>query len=217
MTRQVPREVGELTPGPGGVDLGDPVRVLLGAEAALLEGTAEPLDDEVALGVGGPDVAMAHHRILAGRSCLDPPDGARDGTGPSGHSGEVPTTSLVSGDPPMSQTSPPDPAPLSERERGALAAIAAHERTVDAAFAARLSDPAPGSAVESARVRPRTLVVAAALTVLAGVVLLPGAWLLAIVAVAVLVVVPTVLVTWAVHQGRIDPDGPRGPDRPHRV
>ena len=55
---------------------------------------------------------------------------------------------------------------------------------------------------------PRTLVLVVALVGLVGLALLPGAWLLAIVAVAVLVVIPTTLVVWALHQGRIDPDRP---------
>ena len=109
--------------------------------------------------------------------------------------------------------SPGPPLPLSPAERETLAAIAASERAADADFADLLAVPRPGPDGASRPVadapdwpRTRTLVAAAILTVICGIVLLPGTWVLAIVVVAVLVVIPTALVTWALRQGPIDPD-----------
>ena len=116
-------------------------------------------------------------------------------------------------------SSPLPPPHLSGAERDALAAIAAHERAADPDFARRLAavtpDPGPVGAAPPGAGRlahPRTLVLVAALVALVGLALLPGPWLLAVAVVAVLVVIPTALVTWALRQGRVDPDSDRHPD-----
>ncbi|TDQ52785.1 DUF3040 family protein [Actinomycetospora succinea] len=88
--------------------------------------------------------------------------------------------------------------PLTRREQELLAALAAREEVVDPAFARRLRD-LPGR-------RPRRAGLAWLLVgVLAvvGVTLLvvPGVFVLAAVATAVLLVVPVALIAWAMHQG----------------
>ncbi|MFC5060682.1 DUF3040 domain-containing protein [Actinomycetospora atypica] len=98
---------------------------------------------------------------------------------------------------------PPDPTPLTREEQALLAAIAAHEHRVDARFATAL---AAGVAPRSRRRGP-VLLVLALVAVVAAPLVLTLAWLLAIAAVALLVVVPTALVVWSIRQGRVDPDG----------
>ncbi|MDL5155212.1 DUF3040 domain-containing protein [Actinomycetospora termitidis] len=99
---------------------------------------------------------------------------------------------------------PPDPAPLTGPEQAVLASIADHEHRADARFADALAVGVLPVPRRSWRVR---LVVAVVLVALAtATVLLSGAWLLALAAVALLVVVPTGLVIWALRQGRVDPD-----------
>ena len=102
----------------------------------------------------------------------------------------------------MPSAIPPDPTPLSREEQALRAAIAAHEHRADARFADAL---AVGVAPRARRRRPVLLVVAF-VAVLGAPLVLSMAWLLAIAAVALLVVVPTMLVVWALRQGRVDPD-----------
>ena len=96
-----------------------------------------------------------------------------------------------------SPTRPPDP--LTPRERDVLAAIAAHEHRADAAFGNRMARGRPP-------VRHRVgvvLAVSGAIAVLGTALLtLPGPATMAVVAVAVLAVVPPVLVVWAARQDR---------------
>ena len=103
------------------------------------------------------------------------------------------------------EPSRPEPVRLSVREQAVLARLATHERLRDAAFAdllARGREPGARSGAGSAAVA--VTVVAAVLVLVAFV--LGGTWMLALVAVGVLVVVPTALVVWAVRQGTVDPD-----------
>jgi Protein of unknown function (DUF3040) len=103
----------------------------------------------------------------------------------------------------MNPATPPDPAPLTSREQAVLAAIAAHEHRVDAGFANALAagtTPAPAH-----RWRTMLLVLAVVVAVAVGPLVLSSAWILAIAAVALLVVIPTTLVIWALRQGRVYP------------
>jgi antibiotic biosynthesis monooxygenase (ABM) superfamily enzyme len=103
----------------------------------------------------------------------------------------------------MNPATPPDPAPLTSKEQAVLAAIAAHEHRWDAGFADALtagSVPAPAH-----RWRTLLLVLAVVVPVVVGPLVLSSAWVLAIAAVALLVVVPTSLVVWALRQGRVFP------------
>ncbi|MEJ2863162.1 DUF3040 domain-containing protein [Actinomycetospora flava] len=86
--------------------------------------------------------------------------------------------------------------PLTGREQELLARLAAHEAGADPAFARRLR----GEAERKAGKAPWVL--AGVLAVL-GVALLvvPGVFVLAAVATAVLLVVPIVLIAWAMRQG----------------
>lgn len=102
----------------------------------------------------------------------------------------------------MPSATPPDPTPLTREEQTLLAAIAAHEHRADARFANAM---AVGVAPRARRRRPMLLVLALVAVVGAPLVL-STAWLLAVAAVALLVVVPTTLVVWALRQGRVDPD-----------
>ena len=102
----------------------------------------------------------------------------------------------------MPSAIPPDPTPLTREEQALLAAIAAHEHRADARFANAL---AVGVAPR-ARPRRSLLLVLALVAVVGAPLVLSSAWLLAIAAVALLVVVPTGLVIWSLRQGRVDPD-----------
>lgn len=92
----------------------------------------------------------------------------------------------------------PAGSPLTDRERLIVETIADCERAADPAFARRLAARSPASR------RPALLI--AVLAVL-GVALLvmPGLWVVAVVAVAVLIVVPAFLVAWALRQGDLPP------------
>ena len=103
----------------------------------------------------------------------------------------------------MPSATPPDPTPLTREEQELLAAIAAHEHRTDARFANALS---VGVAPRTGSSRRRLLLVPALVAVVGAPLVLSSAWLLAIAAVALLVVVPTALVVWALRQGRVDPD-----------
>ncbi len=104
-----------------------------------------------------------------------------------------------------SSTSRPDPVRLSVREQAVLAHIAAHERVRDAAFADLLArGRVPRTAFGPGTTAVAVAVVVAVLVLAAFVV--PGTWVLALVAVGVLVVVPITLVVWALRQGTVDPD-----------
>jgi hypothetical protein len=103
----------------------------------------------------------------------------------------------------MNPATPSDPAPLTSEEQAVLAAIAAHEHRWDAGFANALavgSAPAP-----THRWRTLLLVLAVVVPVAVGPMVLSSAWVLAIAAVALLVVIPTGLVVWALRQGRVYP------------
>ncbi|NMO93971.1 DUF3040 domain-containing protein [Actinomycetospora sp. TBRC 11914] len=104
----------------------------------------------------------------------------------------------------MNPATPPDPAPLTSREQAVLAAISAHEHRVDAGFANALAVGSPPGPVH--RWRTLLLVLAVVVPVAVGPLVLSAAWVLAIAAVALLVVVPTSLVVWALRQGRVHPD-----------
>jgi hypothetical protein len=99
----------------------------------------------------------------------------------------------------MNPATPPDPAPLSGREQAVLDAIAAHEHRRDAGFADALS---AGRARRPGRGGwAPLLVLAVVMAVAVAPMVLPSTWVLAITAVALLVVVPTGLVVWALRQG----------------
>ncbi len=103
----------------------------------------------------------------------------------------------------MNPATPPDPAPLTGPEQAVLAAISAHEHRWDADFADALSAGdvrRPGH-----RWRTLLLVLALVVPVAVGPLVLSSAWVLAIAAVALLVVIPTALVVWALRQGRVYP------------
>jgi hypothetical protein len=106
-------------------------------------------------------------------------------------------------EPAMNPATPPDPAPLTSEEQAVLAAIAAHEHLVDARFAEALAGGAPPAPTH--RWRTALLVLAVVVPVAVGPLVLSSAWVLAIAAVAVLVVIPTSLVVWALRQGRVYP------------
>ncbi len=104
----------------------------------------------------------------------------------------------------MNPATPPDPAPLTTHEQAVLAAIAAHEHRVDAAFADALALGAARPA-RTHRWRTLLLVLAVVVPVAVGPLVLSSAWILAIAAVGLLVVIPTTLVVWALRQGRVHP------------
>lgn len=99
--------------------------------------------------------------------------------------------------------------PLTHREQELLAQLATHEAGADPAFARRLRGDPPARSPG----RPRAVrrLVAGVLAVLGLVVLalllVPGVFVVAAVATAVLVVVPVALIAWALRQG--DPPLPR--------
>jgi Flp pilus assembly protein TadB len=92
----------------------------------------------------------------------------------------------------------PAGSPLTDRERLIVETIADRERAADPAFARRLAAPSRASR------RPALLVAALAVLGLA-LLVLPGLWVVAVVAVAVLIVVPAFLVAWALRQGDLPP------------
>jgi peptidoglycan/LPS O-acetylase OafA/YrhL len=99
---------------------------------------------------------------------------------------------------------PSDPTPLTGEEQAVLASISDHEHRTDARFAEALSEGVP-----PARRRPRRtagLALAGVTAVAVAPLVLPSAYVLAVAAVALLVVVPTGLVVWAMRQGHVDPD-----------
>jgi hypothetical protein len=98
----------------------------------------------------------------------------------------------------MDPATPPDPAPLTSEEQAVLAAIGAHEHRVDARFANALAAGVPPGGRH--RWRTLLLVLAVVVPLSVGPLVLPAAWVLAFAAVALLVVVPTVLVVWALRQ-----------------
>ncbi|MCD2192783.1 DUF3040 domain-containing protein [Actinomycetospora endophytica] len=103
----------------------------------------------------------------------------------------------------MNPATPPDPSPLTGHEQAVLAAISAHEHRWDAGFADSLATGdvrRPGH-----RWRTLLLVLAVVVPVAVGPLVLSSAWVLAIAAVALLVVIPTTLVVWALRQGRVYP------------
>jgi len=89
--------------------------------------------------------------------------------------------------------------PLTRREQELLAQLAAREAGADPAFARRLQ----GRPVRRAGRPGRAPWVLVAVLAVLGVALLvvPGVFVLAAVATAVIVVVPIVLIAWALHQG----------------
>jgi Flp pilus assembly protein TadB len=92
----------------------------------------------------------------------------------------------------------PAGSPLTDRERMIVETIADRERAADPAFARRLAAGAPASR------RPAVLIAALAVLGVA-LLVLPGLWVVAVVAVAVLIVVPAFLVAWALRQGDLPP------------
>jgi antibiotic biosynthesis monooxygenase (ABM) superfamily enzyme len=98
----------------------------------------------------------------------------------------------------MNPATPPDPAPLTGEERAVLAAIAAHEHRWDAGFANALAVGTPPGPAH--RWRTVLLVLAVVVPVVVAPLVLSSAWVLAIVAVLLLVVIPTTLVVWALRQ-----------------
>ncbi len=103
----------------------------------------------------------------------------------------------------MNPATPSDPAPLTSEEQAVLAAISAHEHRWDAGFANALAVGTPPAPAR--RWRTLLLVLAVVVPVAVGPMVLPSAWVLAIAAVALLVVIPTGLVVWALRQGRVYP------------
>jgi hypothetical protein len=99
----------------------------------------------------------------------------------------------------MNPATPPDPAPLTGHEQAVLAAIAAHEHRWDAGFAEALA--VGDTRRPTHRFRTLLLVLAVVVPVVVGPLVLSSAWVLAIAAVALLVVIPTALVVWALRQG----------------
>ena len=104
----------------------------------------------------------------------------------------------------MNPATPSDPAPLTSEEQAVLAAISTHEHRWDAGFANALAVGAPPAPAR--RRRTLLLVLAVVVAVVVGPMVLSAAWILAITAVALLVVIPTTLVVWALRQGRVYPD-----------
>jgi Flp pilus assembly protein TadB len=92
----------------------------------------------------------------------------------------------------------PAGSPLTERERMIVAAIADQERAADPAFARRLTAQAPAS-------RRSALLIAALAVLGVALLVLPGLWVVAVVAVALLIVVPAFLIAWALRQGDLPP------------
>jgi antibiotic biosynthesis monooxygenase (ABM) superfamily enzyme len=103
----------------------------------------------------------------------------------------------------MNPATPSDPAPLTSEEQAVLAAMAAHEHRWDAGFANALSVGTPPAPAR--RWRTLLLVLGVVVPVVVGPLVLSSAWTLAIAAVALLVVIPTGLVVWALRQGRVYP------------
>lgn len=94
---------------------------------------------------------------------------------------------------------------LSSHETAILAAVARHEREADPRFAALLSSHGADDAGRGLPGPVVGLAVAVMIVVLAGFVL-PGAWVVALIGVVVLLVVPVALVRWAWQQeGRPGP------------
>ena len=104
-----------------------------------------------------------------------------------------------------SPTSRPDPVRLSTAEQAALSRIAGHERRRDPRFADALARGDRRSR-RGLGVGVTMLVVLVALAFVVTALAVSGPWLVAIVAVGVLVVVPSGLVVWAMRQGTVDPD-----------
>jgi hypothetical protein len=106
-----------------------------------------------------------------------------------------------------SPSSPPDPVRLSDRERSALAAIAAHEHRADAAFANRLAAGRPPGRW-TRRLAVSIPVAVAGLLVMAGVLpfIAPAGWAMVVVALVLVVAMPAALVGWALRQGEIRVD-----------
>jgi Flp pilus assembly protein TadB len=92
----------------------------------------------------------------------------------------------------------PAGSPLTDRERLIVETIADRERAADPAFARRLTGRSPASR------RPALLIAALAVLGVA-LLVLPGLWVVAVVAVAVLIVAPAFLVAWALRQGDLPP------------
>ncbi|GLZ44917.1 hypothetical protein Acsp06_11020 [Actinomycetospora sp. NBRC 106375] len=91
----------------------------------------------------------------------------------------------------------PRPSALTDRERVALDRLAAHETAADPGFARRL---------RGRRTRFSPWLVVAGLAIIGvALLLVPGVFVLAAVATLVLVVVPAVLVAWALRQGDLPP------------
>jgi hypothetical protein len=93
----------------------------------------------------------------------------------------------------------PAGSPLTDRERMIVAAIADRERSADPAFARRLAAQAAPMSRRSALLITAVAVLGVALLVM------PGLWVVAVVAVALLIVVPAFLVAWALRQGDLPP------------
>jgi Flp pilus assembly protein TadB len=98
----------------------------------------------------------------------------------------------------MERLPEPPHVPLTDREREALDRLAAHESAADPGFARRMRGRARASGVA-------WLVVAALAAIGVALLVVPGVWVLATVATLVLVVVPSVLVAWALRQGDLPP------------
>ena len=104
-----------------------------------------------------------------------------------------------------SPTSRPDPVRLSRAEQAALSRIAGHERHRDPRFADALAR-GDRRTRRGLGVGVAMLVALSAVASVVTALAVSGPWLVAIVAVAVLVVVPAGLVIWAMRQGTVDPD-----------
>ncbi|MDD7938012.1 DUF3040 domain-containing protein [Actinomycetospora lutea] len=87
--------------------------------------------------------------------------------------------------------------PLTRREQELLAQIAAHEGGADPAFVRRMGGRPP----RRRRSRAPWFVLAGLLVVGVALLVVPGVFVLAAVATAVLVVAPVALIAWALHQG----------------
>ena len=109
-----------------------------------------------------------------------------------------------------SPTSRPEPVRLSTAEQAVLSRIAAHEHGRDTRFADALARGEVRRIRRGLGVGVAMLAVLAAMAFVVGAFVLPGPWLVVIVAVGVIVVVPTGLVVWAIRQGTVDPDPPPG-------
>jgi type VI protein secretion system component VasF len=87
--------------------------------------------------------------------------------------------------------------PLTRREQELLAQLAAREAGADPAFARRMGGVRPGRRGSSVP----WLVVGALAVIGVALLVVPGVYVLAAVATAVLLVVPVALIAWAMHQG----------------